>query len=72
MPQLDQLTAALDTPTITRLNAQVDVEKRPSEEVARDFLVGYLLGARDYTDAFEKRIPEFRKRLRRAPSSVCR
>ncbi|HYT38653.1 MAG TPA: glycine betaine ABC transporter substrate-binding protein, partial [Acidimicrobiia bacterium] len=33
------LTAALDTPTITRLNAQVDVEKRPSEEVARDFLV---------------------------------
>jgi osmoprotectant transport system substrate-binding protein len=33
------LTAALDTPTITTLNAQVDVEKRPPEEVARDFLV---------------------------------
>ena len=26
--------------------------------VARDFMVGYLLGARDYTDAFEKRIPD--------------
>jgi len=33
------LTGALDTPTITALNAQVDVEKRPPEEVARDFLV---------------------------------
>jgi osmoprotectant transport system substrate-binding protein len=33
------LTAALDTPTITALNAQVDVEKRTPEEVARDFLV---------------------------------
>jgi osmoprotectant transport system substrate-binding protein len=33
------LTAALDTPTITRLNAQVDVEKLPPEQVARDFLV---------------------------------
>jgi len=33
------LTGALDTPTITRLNAQVDVEKRPPEEVVRDFLV---------------------------------
>jgi osmoprotectant transport system substrate-binding protein len=33
------LTAALDTPTITRLNAQVDVEKRTPEDVARDFLV---------------------------------
>jgi osmoprotectant transport system substrate-binding protein len=36
---LAALTAALDTPTITRLNAQVDVEKKPPEEVARDFLV---------------------------------
>jgi osmoprotectant transport system substrate-binding protein len=33
------LTAALDTPTITALNAQVDVEKRTPAEVARDFLV---------------------------------
>jgi len=33
------LTAALDTPTITSLNAQVDVEKRTPEQVARDFLV---------------------------------
>jgi osmoprotectant transport system substrate-binding protein len=33
------LTAALDTATITRLNAQVDVEKRTPEQVARDFLV---------------------------------
>jgi osmoprotectant transport system substrate-binding protein len=33
------LTAALDTPTITRLNAQVDVEKKTPEQVARDFLV---------------------------------
>jgi osmoprotectant transport system substrate-binding protein len=33
------LTAALDTPTITRLNAQVDVEKMPPEQVARNFLV---------------------------------
>jgi osmoprotectant transport system substrate-binding protein len=33
------LTAALDTPTITTLNAQVDVEKLTPEQVARDFLV---------------------------------
>ncbi|MGH9010222.1 MAG: glycine betaine ABC transporter substrate-binding protein [Acidimicrobiia bacterium] len=33
------LTAALDTPTITSLNAQVDVEKLKPEQVARDFLV---------------------------------
>ncbi|HVW32056.1 MAG TPA: glycine betaine ABC transporter substrate-binding protein [Acidimicrobiia bacterium] len=33
------LTAALDTPTITRLNARVDVDKKTPEEVARDFLV---------------------------------
>ncbi|HEV7865865.1 MAG TPA: glycine betaine ABC transporter substrate-binding protein [Acidimicrobiia bacterium] len=33
------LTAALDTPTITMLNAQVDVEKKSPEAVARDFLV---------------------------------
>ena len=36
---LSGLTAALDTPTITRLNAQVDVEKIAPEQVARDFLV---------------------------------
>jgi osmoprotectant transport system substrate-binding protein len=41
------LTAALDTPTITTLNAQVDVEKRTPERVARDFLVtrGLISGA---------------------------
>jgi osmoprotectant transport system substrate-binding protein len=33
------LTAALDTPTITMLNAQVDVEKQTPETVARNFLV---------------------------------
>jgi osmoprotectant transport system substrate-binding protein len=33
------LTAALDTATITTLNAQVDVEKLTPEQVARDFLV---------------------------------
>lgn len=33
------LTSALDTPTITMLNARVDVEKVPAEQVARDFLV---------------------------------
>ena len=33
------LTAALDTPTITTLNAQVDIEKLTPEQVARDFLV---------------------------------
>ena len=33
------LTAVLDTPTITTLNAQVDVEKLTPERVARDFLV---------------------------------
>ena len=33
------LTAALDTPTITSLNAQVDVEKSTPEQVARNFLV---------------------------------
>jgi osmoprotectant transport system substrate-binding protein len=33
------LTAALDTPTITSLNAQVDVEKVTPEQVARNFLV---------------------------------
>jgi osmoprotectant transport system substrate-binding protein len=33
------LTSALDTPTITTLNAQVDVEKLTPEQVARDFLV---------------------------------
>jgi osmoprotectant transport system substrate-binding protein len=33
------LTAALDTGTITQLNARVDVDKIPAEQVARDFLV---------------------------------
>ena len=33
------LTAALDTPTITMLNARVDVEKVPAEQVARNFLI---------------------------------
>ena len=44
---LAALTAALDTPTITSLNAQVDVEKRSPEDVARDFLVtrGLISGA---------------------------
>jgi len=32
------LTAALDTPTITQLNAQLDVGKRRPEDVVRDFL----------------------------------
>jgi osmoprotectant transport system substrate-binding protein len=36
---LAPLTAALDTPTITMLNARVDVDKIPVEQVARDFLV---------------------------------
>ena len=35
---LSGLTAALDTPTITMLNARVDVDKVPAEQVARDFL----------------------------------
>ena len=44
---LAALTAALDTPTITTLNAQVDVEKRSPEDVAHDFLVtkGLISGA---------------------------
>jgi osmoprotectant transport system substrate-binding protein len=33
------LTAALDTPTITMLNARVDLDKQPAAEVAREFLV---------------------------------
>ena len=36
---LAALTAALDTPTITALNAQVDIDKLTPEEVARNFLV---------------------------------
>jgi osmoprotectant transport system substrate-binding protein len=36
---LAPLTAALDTPTITMLNARVDVDKIPAERVARDFLI---------------------------------
>jgi len=36
---LSGLTAALDTPTITMLNARVDVDKVSAEQVARDFLV---------------------------------
>jgi osmoprotectant transport system substrate-binding protein len=47
---LAPLTAALDTPTITMLNAQVDVEKKPSEEVARDFLVTRGLISRSSPD----------------------
>jgi osmoprotectant transport system substrate-binding protein len=44
---LAPLTAALDTPTITSLNAQVDVDKKTPEEVARNFLVksGLVSGA---------------------------
>jgi osmoprotectant transport system substrate-binding protein len=44
---LGALTAALDTPTITSLNAQVDVDKKTPEEVARNFLVtrGLVSGA---------------------------
>jgi osmoprotectant transport system substrate-binding protein len=33
------LTAALDTPTITQLNARVDVDRRTVEDVANQFLV---------------------------------
>jgi osmoprotectant transport system substrate-binding protein len=36
---LSGLTAALDTPTITTLNAAVDVDKKSADQVARDFLV---------------------------------
>lgn len=36
---LAALTTALDTPTITALNAQVDVDKLTPQEVARNFLV---------------------------------
>jgi osmoprotectant transport system substrate-binding protein len=36
---LADLTAALDTPTITRLNARVDVDGVSAEKVAQDFLV---------------------------------
>lgn len=32
------LTAALDTPTITGLNAQVEIDGKPAEEVAEEFL----------------------------------
>ena len=35
---LADLTKALDTATITRLNAEVDVDKKPAEQVAKDFL----------------------------------
>jgi osmoprotectant transport system substrate-binding protein len=37
------LTAALDTPTITMLNARVDLDKQPAEEVAREFLLARRL-----------------------------
>jgi osmoprotectant transport system substrate-binding protein len=45
---LAPLTAALDTPTITKLNAEVDVEKGTPEQVARNFLVtrGLVSGQR--------------------------
>ena len=35
---LADLTKALDTATITKLNAEVDVDKKPAEQVAKDFL----------------------------------
>ena len=35
---LTDLTEALDTATITKLNAEVDVDKKPAEQVAKDFL----------------------------------
>lgn len=35
---LADLTAALDTATITKLNAEVDIDKREPKDVARDFL----------------------------------
>ena len=44
------LTAVLDTPTITALNAQVDVEKSTPEQVARDFLVKKGLISRTSSD----------------------
>jgi osmoprotectant transport system substrate-binding protein len=44
------LTAVLDTPTITALNAQVDVEKLTPEQVARDFLVKKGLISRTSSD----------------------
>jgi osmoprotectant transport system substrate-binding protein len=44
------LTAALDTPTMTALNAQVDVEKLTPEQVARDFLVRRGLISRTPSD----------------------
>ncbi len=36
-PALNRVSAALDTETITRLNAAVDVDKREYEDVAREF-----------------------------------
>jgi osmoprotectant transport system substrate-binding protein len=47
---LSGLTAALDTPTLTMLNAQVDVEKKPPAQVARDFLVTRGLISRPPSD----------------------
>ena len=35
---LAPLTAALDTPTVTQLNAKVDIDRLSTEDVARQFL----------------------------------
>ena len=43
------------------------IEQRP--DIARDFMVVYLLGARDYNDAFVKRQPEA---LARAQDTLLR
>ena len=40
---LDGLTAALDTPTVTRLNARVDVDGVPARQVAEEFLAQHGL-----------------------------
>jgi osmoprotectant transport system substrate-binding protein len=39
---LDELAGTLDAETMQRLNAQVDVERRSTREVAREFLGAYL------------------------------
>ena len=39
------------------------MEQRPN--IARDFMVAYLLGARDYTDAFQKKLPDKLAQARR-------
>ncbi|MGH8758295.1 MAG: glycine betaine ABC transporter substrate-binding protein [Burkholderiales bacterium] len=37
-PLLNNLSAKLDTPTMARLNASVDVSRKSFSEVAREFL----------------------------------